>query len=855
VQRRFCFDRFVLDERAGHLLDAGHVVVLQPKVWELLVLLLEHPGRLFSREELHARLWPDVHVTDDSLTKGMSRLRQLLGDSDVLQTLRGRGYRLVAEVAVELCSPEPVRSTVRQAPVGRAAALEAVLRGLASHGLVVVTGPPGIGRTTVLRAASQPHEGLVTRLEPQERLVPALATGFLELPSTTDAASVGRALAERAPALVCVDDLHLDPEAPALIARWRERAPRTGWLVSSRERPALREAVVVELGGLEVADGVELLSRSAGMELPAHDPALGALVRALDGNPLALVLAAPRLRVYPPAQLLARLAERFSLLRDGEQSLEASIGSAWDALGPPEREALVRLQSVQTPLPLGAAEAALGPGAPDLLQRLAETGWITLRPGPQTSWLTMPHNPRAWAQRQPGEVARAHALACMAAWLCEAGRDRLARRDRDHDPEAIRWLREHAELAAELGRTYRGPLQPALAVLAFVALQARGSPRASEDLLRAALDSDPPPAEHVELLIRLGVVRQYMGAIEQAVQLQREAAELALQLGDSALVARAWTRYALTASAGPDPLPLVARAQALASAEEPELQADGLAAEFLARRSLGGLQTEPLERAMALPLPRRSPTRSYVQLSLGVALEELGRLEEAAAVFREWLADHPHAPLHHQILVLGSLGGTLHEQGQFDSGEEWLQRALDLARRAGDLHRETHLVAWQLRGRLASGLPWQGLADRLQDLCAEPALSPGVFAVARLVLGIAAMRERDPSRALLRLREAHGSEDTDIYADAYSAIASLWLGQPEEAERLHLRACAQRPCRPSTRFGVELAESWLCQARLPEPSAGARLQQLLASWEISPGARLSPPLHRVIELRWLRPEL
>src|SRR6186713_3014994 len=95
-QRRF--DRFVLDTDAGALLADGREVRLQPLVYRLLVRLTDTPGALVSRDELVRTLWPDVHVTEDSLSQVIRRLRTAFGSADLVQSLPRRGYRFTAPV-------------------------------------------------------------------------------------------------------------------------------------------------------------------------------------------------------------------------------------------------------------------------------------------------------------------------------------------------------------------------------------------------------------------------------------------------------------------------------------------------------------------------------------------------------------------------------------------------------------------------------------------------------------------------------------------------------------------------------------------------------------------------------------
>ena len=99
--RIYLFDEFVLEPRRGTLRGpAGADFGLRPKAYSLLVHLLDNPGRLLERQALLNALWPDVAVTDDSLTQCVSDLRHALGAraSHVLRTVPRRGYVLTAKV-------------------------------------------------------------------------------------------------------------------------------------------------------------------------------------------------------------------------------------------------------------------------------------------------------------------------------------------------------------------------------------------------------------------------------------------------------------------------------------------------------------------------------------------------------------------------------------------------------------------------------------------------------------------------------------------------------------------------------------------------------------------------------------
>jgi TolB-like protein/DNA-binding winged helix-turn-helix (wHTH) protein/Flp pilus assembly protein TadD len=103
--RRFKFGVFEADLRTGELMKLGKRVKLQEQPFQLLAMLLEKPGELVIRQELRERLWPKTLVDfDHGLNKAISKVRESLGDSAenprFIQTVAGRGYRFLADVAV-----------------------------------------------------------------------------------------------------------------------------------------------------------------------------------------------------------------------------------------------------------------------------------------------------------------------------------------------------------------------------------------------------------------------------------------------------------------------------------------------------------------------------------------------------------------------------------------------------------------------------------------------------------------------------------------------------------------------------------------------------------------------------------
>ena len=98
--KRLHFDRYVLDLVHGSLFCEGEARPLRPKTFAILKYLAENPGRLVSKDEIFAAVWPDIAVTDDTLVQSISELRRALGDdgSRLIKTVPRRGYRLEANV-------------------------------------------------------------------------------------------------------------------------------------------------------------------------------------------------------------------------------------------------------------------------------------------------------------------------------------------------------------------------------------------------------------------------------------------------------------------------------------------------------------------------------------------------------------------------------------------------------------------------------------------------------------------------------------------------------------------------------------------------------------------------------------
>jgi adenylate cyclase len=106
--KTFGFGKFVLDLRRGCLRTDNREIELRPKSFEVLRYLVENAGRLVPKDEVIEAVWPNVTVTDESLTRCVSDIRFALEDADqtVIRTVPRRGY--VFEAPVSIGSPDQV---------------------------------------------------------------------------------------------------------------------------------------------------------------------------------------------------------------------------------------------------------------------------------------------------------------------------------------------------------------------------------------------------------------------------------------------------------------------------------------------------------------------------------------------------------------------------------------------------------------------------------------------------------------------------------------------------------------------------------------------------------------------------
>jgi TolB-like protein/DNA-binding winged helix-turn-helix (wHTH) protein/Flp pilus assembly protein TadD len=120
-----CFAAFEVELRSGELRKRGRKIRLQDQPFRVLAILLERPGEVVTRDELHQRLWPADTFVDfnHGLNNAINRLREALSDSAetplLIETLPRRGYRFIAPVRVRCEFPRFAEAQPQQGPSSR----------------------------------------------------------------------------------------------------------------------------------------------------------------------------------------------------------------------------------------------------------------------------------------------------------------------------------------------------------------------------------------------------------------------------------------------------------------------------------------------------------------------------------------------------------------------------------------------------------------------------------------------------------------------------------------------------------------------------------------------------------------
>jgi predicted ATPase/DNA-binding winged helix-turn-helix (wHTH) protein len=390
----FCFGPFKLYVAQRILTREGIPLHLGSRALDILITLVEHAGKVVSKNELMARVWPDVTVDEGALRVQVGVLRKTLGDgrsgARYMTTLTGQGYCFVAPVlsssAMDLSPSSPQLNENGNLPsrlmrmVGRDDAVHEVLDQLLGQRFVTITGPGGIGKTTV--AVSVGHR-LLTEFDGAVRyfdlgpvhnslLVPGVVASALGLAVQPDDPLRGIiAFLRDARMLVVFDSCeHVIDSMAELAEEIFEKAPLVHILATSRESLRVEGEHVYRLPCFDSPPDTEDVSSKQALRFPAVQlfveragaserryvlsdadaPFVCKICRKLDGIALAIELAAGRVNACSVRETMELLDDRFDLLWEGRrtaparhQTLSATLDWSYDLLTRDERLILRRL--------------------------------------------------------------------------------------------------------------------------------------------------------------------------------------------------------------------------------------------------------------------------------------------------------------------------------------------------------------------------------------------------------------------------------------------------------------------------------------------------------------------------------
>ncbi len=360
-----------------------------------------HGGQVLVSEVTH-RLGPDVAAVD----LGSHHLKDV-GEVGIWQLTHPslpRDFPPLRTLKAANNLPAPVDSFV-----GRRAELGEVLDALGESRLVTLTGPGGSGKTRLaLEAAAAAlalfRDGVwfvsLAVAGDGERVVPlvAAALGVPESTAEPVADTLEDWLRDRELLLVLDNCEPIVGAVASFAERYLARCAGVRILATSREFLGVRGERAVRTPSLNVgddlarageSDAVELFMVRASAAAPSFDAdvadvaTIAQICRRLDGLPLAIELAAARLRALSLEQIAARLDDRFRLLRTGERTLEAVVAWSYDLLTDAERDVFVRLAVFPADFSLDAAELVVSDAVIeavdilDLLTRLVEKSLVT----------------------------------------------------------------------------------------------------------------------------------------------------------------------------------------------------------------------------------------------------------------------------------------------------------------------------------------------------------------------------------------------------------------------------------------------------------------------------------------------
>ena len=606
--------------------------------------------------------------------------------------------------------------------IGREQLLEHVVALLVQNRtrLLTLTGVGGVGKTRLALAAAlavqaEYREGVVVvelaTVPDHTQVLPLLAhrLGLDAAEQSHYLARLNSHLRDRRMLLV-LDNLEHLIEARMDLLRLLEACPETALLVTSRLRLGVRgerelEVEPLALPALDVTPdpatlrevaAVRLFVERAQMQVPAFNltrenaSAVATICRQLDGLPLAIELAAARMRLFTAPQLQARLERRLSLLVGGprdlpdrQQTMRATLAWSYQLLHAAEQTLFQRLAIFAGSCTVEAIQAICGTEQTGLeadlllwLEALLNHHLLRRDEVDGMVRLSMLQTVREYAWEQLVATGGDHEVAARhAAYYLALAERRPALGSPEEGAVQVQLEREHDNLRAALAWCLANPQEgpPHAALRLCVALdffwRARGYVSEGRAWLVKALEQDEaaPPALRARAYVAAGFMGWLQSDLEPATGLVEIGLGLANQAGDLEVCARAHNALAAIVSSR---------------------------GSFVEARA-------HCEQALALYRAGGTPAQVAIQLNnLGNILMRTGDVAQAAPFLEECISLSERLG-HHRLLAfaLGNLGTVTSQLGDLVRAGNLLQRALAIFREQADLQ-NIATVLWSL-GRLA----------------------------------------------------------------------------------------------------------------------------------------------------------
>jgi predicted ATPase/DNA-binding winged helix-turn-helix (wHTH) protein len=398
----------------------GSAVPVGSRAFEFIEILARSAGEIVTKDELMDRIWPGIIVTENTLRVHAMAVRKALGPyRTLLKTESRRGFRLLGDWTVRRqdAAKPPVgvqrmrvdgESPLTNFPVpvtrliGRTAAVARLRDLMSAYRLVTLTGPGGIGKTSLALKAARGVVGeyaagaWLVELAPlsDPALVPTAVAGALRVPTAltnVTPETIARSVGDQKLLLVLDNCEHLIEAIATLGETLLAYCPHTTIVATSRETLRIQGEYVYRVPPLEVPapgqDEAEHILNTSAVELfiartEALDPdfspcavelpGIGAICRHLDGIPLAIEFAAARASTFSIQSVLAHLDDRFALLTSGRRTalprhrtLRAVLDWSYELLPEAEQRLLRHLAIFSGGFTAGAAAAVVNHGGPD----------------------------------------------------------------------------------------------------------------------------------------------------------------------------------------------------------------------------------------------------------------------------------------------------------------------------------------------------------------------------------------------------------------------------------------------------------------------------------------------------------